>query len=191
MPKHAQSGVNFPNVDGKDDFVWGLYNTDGTTDFGGDLDKFDVISQNKTGTTDSISTNPDPTKQISIILPEGIKDVLSIGGGDTIKLSIYDESASEYIQGYRLLIRGLPQKMPGFFFMSYKQVQFFLEGAVSFNAVQDMIQLLAQEDDEIAQKVADYASDRITGNYTYGYPKSRLIIDVKSGYSEEDREILV
>ena len=193
IPKYGQSGVNFPDIDGKEDYVWSLYSNEGTNDFGGDLDKNDVISQNRTGTSESTSTNPDPTKQISVILPEGIKDVLSINGGDTIKLSIYNGASNDgnYIQGYRFLVRGLPQKMPGFSFTSYKQVQFSLQGLVSFDSINDIIQLLAQEDRGISRKVADYANDPITGNYTYGYPKNRLVIDVKSGYPEEDREILV
>ena len=119
MSKYGQSGVNFLDVDGKDDYIWNLYSNDDTNDFEGDLDKYDVISQNRTGTTENTSTNSNPTKQISFILPEGIKGLLSINGGDTIKLSIYggDSDNSDYIQGYRLFLRGLPQKMPGFFYV--------------------------------------------------------------------------
>lgn len=195
IPKYGQSGVNFPSVDGKDDFVWSLYHDAGKTDFGGDLDKFDILSYNLTDNKDVIYDDPDPTTQIGIIMPEGIKSVLSISGGDTIELELdtttNDDNERSMIQNYRLLVRGLPQKFPGFFFMSYKQVQFFLQGVISLPDAQIIAELLSQASDDIAKNYEEYKNSKAGSTTSYFYPKDRLLVDVKDGVSSEDREVLV
>lgn len=86
IPKYPQSGLDFPSIDGKDNYIWSLFTDEATVDFEGDLDKYDVVSRTLTYSNDVRFKDPDPTAQIKIILPEGIKDVLSVTGGDTIKL---------------------------------------------------------------------------------------------------------
>mmetsp|Transcript_2095 Transcript_2095/g.2664 ORF Transcript_2095/g.2664 Transcript_2095/m.2664 type:complete len:236 (-) Transcript_2095:810-1517(-) len=88
QPKLGQPGVSFEKTRGKEDFIKSLYSNDGTVDFGGNSDKYKVASKNFTSNVSKRSYESDFTQQIKIVIPEGIKDVLSISGGDTIKLTL-------------------------------------------------------------------------------------------------------
>lgn len=192
LPEHSQDGVNFNYTDDKPDFVKSLYSVEGTTDYDGDLDKYNVASRNLSDTSSDGSQfhSFDPTQQIKVIIPEGIKDVLSVEGGDTVKLTI------EYNYGipditYRLLIRGMPQKMPGFVFMSYKQVQYFLTGIISFPQAYAIANLQSQLTDMNTDAYETYKSDPDNSNYTYYWPKDRLFIQLNPDLDQEGRDIIV
>ena len=129
IPQSNQAGMNYETTRGKPDYIKAVYSNDATDDFGGNLDKYQIYSKNLSAI--SSVNNPysvyglDPTAQIKVVLPLGIKDVLSVKGGDTVALSVFTTNTNRLNNSYRLLIRGLASKMPGFFFASYKQVSFF------------------------------------------------------------------
>lgn len=192
IPKYSQGGVNFAESQGKDDFVKSLYSDEGTKAYGEDMDIYDIASRNLSNSnSDNVSFFVySRTQQIKAILPEGIKSVLSVTGGDTIKLSS-DQFWTSGPDIYRFLIRGLPQKMPGFFFMSYKQVQFFLQGVISFPQAFELAYFQSFKSVYNRGKYLKYIDQEDIKNYTYLYPKERLLVRLRSGISADDRNIIV
>lgn len=134
-PKYLQGGVDFAKTQGKKDAIQSLYSDEGTTPFDGGQDKFHIFSRNLTEKHKEYN-DFDETDQIKIILPEGIKHVLSVRGGDTLRLKI---SARHQQSLYRGLVRALPTKVPGYTFMSYRQVQYFLSGLISFDQAIELV----------------------------------------------------
>jgi hypothetical protein len=184
IPKYGQPGFNFENTRGKDDFIKSLHTNEGTSVYGTDIDPFNVASRGLSDqTSDDVSWYAyDPTQQIKMILPEGIQDVLSIAGGDSIKLNIENPSFIDSNMIFRVLVRGMPQKVPGFFFMSYKQVQFFLQGIISFEQAFELTYLYGHHTTNVNRLNYDkyIASDDAT-NSTFSIPKERLLIRLNEG----------
>ena len=177
IPMEGQSNMNFAETRGKQDFIKSLYSNEATDDYGGSLDKYHMYSQNLSATS---VNNPysvyglDPTTQIKIVLPLGIKDVLSVKGGDTVSLKVSTSSNNKLNNIYRLLVRGLPKKMPGFFFASYKQVSFFLQGIISFEQAQLITQIASRYSESNYDKYTKYITDKTYSTYSYKYPKVTL-----------------
>jgi hypothetical protein len=193
IPKYGQPGFNFEKTRGKDDFVKSLHTNEGTFSYGTDIDLFNVASRNLTEQTlvDASWSAYDPTQQIKMILPQGIKDVLSITGGDSIKLNIENTSSLSNMN-FRVLVRGMPQKVPGFFFMSYKQVQFFLQGIISFEQAFELTYLYAHHTKYYnLLDYRNYVDSDDAANFTFSIPKERLLIRLHDDLSKEDREIIV
>jgi hypothetical protein len=136
-PKLLQKGIHFPKTQGKKDVITSLYSDEGTTDFEENLDKFNISSKNLTHRNLPLNNKFERTAQIKVVLPEGIKDVLSTKGGGDLRLRIRHSGNVDY---YRVLVRGMPRKMPGYLFMSYRQVSFFLGGLISFDQAIDLAQ---------------------------------------------------
>jgi hypothetical protein len=139
MPHDLQNGLDYPLINGKKDAVWSLYSNDGITKWEGGRDKFNVDSSimNKTSQDERLNDDEfDDTEQIKIIVPQGIKNVLSLQGGNTALMKVKSQGKRKY---YRTLIRGMPRKIPGYFFLSYSQVQFMLQGLVSYDQAIDLI----------------------------------------------------
>jgi hypothetical protein len=192
IPKYTQGDVNFNKSQGKVDLVQSLYSDEGTEDYGTYIDFYDIASKNLTySDSDNVSNfTYVKTKQIKAILPEGIRSVLSVDGGDTIKLT----SNQNWLKGpdiYRFLVRGMPQKMPGFFFMSYKQVMFFLQGLISFPDAFALAYFQSFKSPYNRNKYLAYIAQDDIKTYTYFYPKERLLVRLEPGISDEDRNILV
>lgn len=189
IPKYGQSDVNFQRSQGKPDYVKSLYSDEGIEDYGDDLDPYDVESKNLTAVDSSTLQNYtySQTQQIKVILPEGIKTVLSINGGDTIRLSV-DQKYFTGPTNYRCLVRGLPQKMPGFFFMSYKQVQFFLQGVISFPQAAEMAYFASYKNPEKRDPFLEYSNSTALRDATYNYPKDRLSLRLNSKLKNNDDE---
>lgn len=192
IPKYSQGGFDFAESQGKDDYVKSLYSDEGTKDYGDDIDIYDIASRNLSSwSSDNVEFYTySRTQQIKAILPEGIKSVLSIDGGDTIKLSS-DQKWTSGPDIYRFLIRGLPQKMPGFFFMSYKQVQFYLQGVISFPQAFELAYFQSYKSSYNRGMYLKYIEQDDIKNYTYFYPKERLLVRLKPGISDDDRNIVV
>lgn len=177
IPKEGQSNMNFVKTRGKEDFIKSLYSNDATDNYGGSLDKYQMYSKNLSA---SSINNPysvyglDPTEQIKVVLPLGIKDALSVKGGDTVSLSVSTKTLNKLDTNFRLLIRGLPLKMPGFFFASYKQVSFFLQGIISFDQAQLITKVASRYTDSNYAQYTKYTTDKTTSKYSYFYPKMTL-----------------
>ena len=106
IPKNLQKGVNYQKVEGKDDIVWSLYNNEGTVNVNKNLDMFNVTSRKLSYSYKLLDDKVDLTKQIKIILPQGMESVLSIKGGDTIKLHTISYARYFKFFDFRWLIRG-------------------------------------------------------------------------------------
>jgi len=191
VPKHLHSGVNFQNSQGKPDVVKSLYSDEKTTEFGNDLDPYDTVSKNMSSASSSGTSSfaYDRTQQIKGVLPLGIKDVLSIKGGDTIKLALTQQNL-QINSNYRYLVRGLPQKVPGFFFMSYKQVQFFLQSIISFPQAFEMAYFQSFLKDNKAP-YDEYLNKADVKTWSYNYPKERLLVRLIKGVTDTERNVLV
>lgn len=84
-PLYLQKNITYPITQGKEDVIWSLYSDEGTTPFIGTKDNYNITSVNLSHNLKD--TNPHgSTSQIKIVVPEGIKSVLSIDSGDTILL---------------------------------------------------------------------------------------------------------
>lgn len=130
MPQHLQRDIEFRKTRGKDDVIWSLFSDEGTTEFIGGLDKYNISTHNFISPVDPADNELERTAQIKMVLPEGIQRVLSINGGDTIKLRVTGRGNRHF---YRALIRGMPRKVPGYNFMSYRQIKDSLTGLISFD----------------------------------------------------------
>jgi hypothetical protein len=192
IPKDGQSDVDFIETRGKDDYVKLLYSNDGTLSYGNDFDIFDVASRNLTDHDSDIASGflYYPLQQFKILLPEGIKDVLSISGGDSLKLKLSNTNL-EIGQIYRLLVRGLPRKVPGFFYMSYKHVREMLQGIMSFRQAFELTYLYARHSVESNWKSYSQYVQGEAKNWSYFLPKKRLLIRLNKDLSKDERESLV
>ena len=106
IPKNLQKGINYQKVESKEDIVWSLYSNEGTVNINKNLDIFNVTSRNLTYSHKLLDDKVDLTKQIKIILPQGMESVLSIKGGDTIKLHTLAYPGYLKFFDFRWLIRG-------------------------------------------------------------------------------------
>ena len=106
-PKYPQDGFDYEKTRGKDDYIKSLYSDEGLSQYEKDIDPFNVASRNLSDiTSDDVSGYLyDPTQQIKIILPAGIRDVLSISSGDNIKLTVERENSTDF--SMRMLVRGI------------------------------------------------------------------------------------
>ena len=107
IPNNLQKGMHYPKLEGKDDIVWSLYSNEGTVDTNKNIDRFNVTSRNLTHSLKILENNFDNTKQIKLIMPKGIESVLSINGGDTIKLNTSVWANRYKSHTWRLLVRGM------------------------------------------------------------------------------------
>ena len=128
------------------------------------------------------------TQQIKAILPLRIKSVLSIDGGDTIKLSILNKNK---LSDYRFLIRGLPKKVPGFIFMSYKQVSDFLQGIISFPQAFEIAYLQSLKSPRNRRQYLDYISKPAMVESSFNYHKERLLVKLDPNLSSNERNKFV
>ena len=190
IPKHQQSGIDYQKTQGKDDLIKSLYSDQETKNYGENMDPFDINSQTLSPPLSDFNYSYSRTQEIKAILPLGIKSVLSINGGDTIRLSI-DNYSSMRRDFYRFLVRGLPQKVPGFFFMSYKQVQFFLQGIISFPQAYELMYFQSLKSAENKIKYDEKIGSAELKNLTFNYPKQRLLIRLNEKISGEERNIIV
>jgi len=202
-PIDLQKGVNYPRTQGKKDVIWSLYSDEGTTDMEGGLDKYFLNSRNLTKKSNDDENVFDLMKQIRVVLPEGITKPLSTYGGGELKLRI-SSNKREY---FKMLVRGLPRKVPGYTFMSYSQVQFFLTGLVSFDQAIDISRRYIKKENEpyLASKIEEYQACKhhacresgLCQEYQFTsfcdnsfYPKDRLRIRISSRATREDRQYI-
>jgi hypothetical protein len=139
MPSDLQKGLKYLKINGKKDVVWSLYSNEGMTKWEGGHNKFNIISYYMDRILHQgciYDDKFDNTQQIRIIVPKGISNVLSLNGGDTAILRVI---SSQKRWSYRTLIRGMPRKIPGYLFLSYSQVQFWLQGLISYDQAIDII----------------------------------------------------
>lgn len=197
IPMYEQEGVEYEEIDDKPDLIWSLYSSQGTTPFSGGFDKFKIISRNATKNKyfeeDFENYDENESFQILTILPEGIRTVLSLNGGDTIQYRLRSHHARKDSK-WRLLIRGLPRKVPGLPFLSYKQVQYFLHGMISFDDTKRLFKYLAlnSENTELFAHYKKYEHEfEPSSNETYFYPKVRVHVKLTDHVSTDDREFLV
>ena len=179
LPMHQQENIKYEKSQGKIDLIKSLFSNEGIEEYGNNMDPYDVVSQELSVSDVQTPSLYHRSQQIKAILPLGIKSVLSIDGGDTIELSITQHKNQR--NKYRFLIRGLPKKVPGFFFMSYKQVRFFLQGIISFPQAFEIanLQSLGQ------------INKPLNAESSFNYPKERLLVRVTPNLSDEKRNSLV
>ena len=196
IPNYVQKGINYPKINGKPDLIWSLYSDEGTSDkYENNQDIYQIVSKN---ISESFSKNQNnevnPTEQIKILIPLGMQSVLSDKGGDENKLIIGNNYHGHVTKTlWRDLIRGLPKKMPGFEFYSYKQVQFFLRGIISFDQMKIIFEnIVKSTEDGKAKKHYQEHIHEFNGlsNDTYFYPKVRLMVKIYDYATEEDRDYL-
>jgi hypothetical protein len=192
IPKHGQPGIEFQETRGKDDYVKALFSNEGLTDAGRDLDLYNVASRNITDTSSDLILGFwfDPLQQFKILVPEGIRDVLSLDGGNTVKMKLVNKIKLIETE-YRTLIRGMPRKVPGFPYMSYKRVSADLQGIISFPQAYQLINLYARHSEETWDAYNKYNEDEEVSTWSYFLPKTRLLLRVKENLSRDEREHLV
>ena len=97
----------------------------------------------------------DDTDQIRILVPEGISPILSLNGGDTVKMRVKSWMKEKY---YRALIRAMPRKIPGYTFMSYRLVKFSLQGIISYDQAIDLIydHMYRDKNNTLYKQITDY-----------------------------------
>ena len=193
IPKYPQDGFNYEKTRGKDDYIKSLYSDEGLSQYAKDIDPFNVESRNLSDTTsDDVSGYLyDPTQQVKIILPEGIRDVLSISGGDNIKLTV-ERGVNDSPYVFRNIVRGMPHKVPGFFFLSYKQVRFFLQGICNFQQAFEMTYLYARyTTNSNWNTYSDYIAKEENIANSFFIPKDRLLIRLNEDLDDDERDIIV
>jgi hypothetical protein len=97
--------------DGKPNATSALYNDIGEQPWpAGNTDIYNITMPELTHTTDPF------TKEIKVLMSENMKAMASINAGDTARLCNY-----KYCDDvYRMRVRGLLTKLPGFLFTAYK-----------------------------------------------------------------------
>ena len=83
--------------------------------------------------------------------------------------------------------------MPGFEFYSFKRVQFFLRGIISFDQIKIIFENYVESTEN--GKAKKHYQEHIhefngLSNDTYFYPKVRLMIKIYDYATEEDRDYL-
>lgn len=129
IPTEIQD-ITLPTLpDGQKDAIAALYTDEGLTEFN-DRDEFHV-----TANYDLFKKEDDsdlPPKQVKLVIPEGLRNPLSVDTQTPGKLCI---SADRYGDGcdriLRVSFRAMAAKMPGMLFSAYQQVQFFAQGLMS------------------------------------------------------------
>jgi hypothetical protein len=189
IPKYGQPGIEFQKTRGKDDYVKALFSNEGLTDAGRDLDLYNVASRNITDTSSDLILGFwfDPLQQFKILVPEGIRDVLSLDGGYTVKMKLANK-IKLFEAGYRVLIRGMPRKVPGFPYMSYKRVSEDLQGIISFPQAYQLVNLYARHSEETWAAFNKYNEDEEVSTWSYFFPKTRLLLRVNEDLSRDERE---
>jgi len=154
IPHTEQTGLDYPKIGGKNDVVWSLYSDQGTTDFEGGYDKYNISSRTLTDAAQPV--HHEPMKQIKMLLPEGIDYYMSAKSGQTMKLHAYSPHSVKEYQG---LVRAMPRKIPGFAFTSYSLITFGLEALISYDQAFDIfLDMLIGADHELERNITDYKS---------------------------------
>jgi ABC-type antimicrobial peptide transport system permease subunit len=174
---------DYPKLEnGEKDMVAGLYSYDGLTSYNGKLDYYDILNGDKSriDERESITSELWP---ITMIVPSGIKEYLSIDTDTPVKIRIEskDWDDSYYFRGR---IRGMAQKIPGFAFSGYRFISFSSTTLVSYP---QMYQLLNVTYGGVWPEIL---LEDIPADTSYGIPKQSMLIKLKDGVGKKDREII-
>mmetsp|Transcript_2325 Transcript_2325/g.3973 ORF Transcript_2325/g.3973 Transcript_2325/m.3973 type:complete len:755 (-) Transcript_2325:38-2302(-) len=126
------------------------------------------------------------TQQIKVVIPEGLRNPLSI---DTTKEGrICTSRGSSCNLEYRMKVRSMVQKMPGFlFFTAYQSAQF---NSLHLMTEQQYSQLLNDYLDTDSEAKRNYEQLLEGYNFTSGIPKFRLFVQLDPAISQERREFI-
>ena len=120
MPNEIEKDLVLDKLHNGDlDAVQALFSNQNEIDYHGLKDPFNV-----TVSLDGIETS-NYTDQIKLIIPEGFRDALSLNTGTSARFCIgygFNTSDAACNHIYRAKIRAMATKIPGFLFMSYRQI---------------------------------------------------------------------
>jgi hypothetical protein len=142
----------------------------------------------------SVTLNPIPlnnlTQEIKVLVPEGFRDGLSIDTSTPARMCLTASSntnsaACENV--YRARVRGMLTKIPGFTFMSYRQIMFFASVIVSDKQYANLINNTIGND----QRLREMYDKLVEGyNFTNGIPKQLMFVKLDPNIDEHRRNFI-
>ena len=119
---------------------------------------------------------------IKVILPEGDRVALSIDIHTPCRLCI--GSTSSCRKEYHSKVEAMLTKIPGFFFMSYRQIVFFNQGLISYSQYRIILDDLFHNDPDYEAFLLAHTTN------TYNIPKNQLYVKFFPSVDMFRREVI-
>ena len=136
LPREVQDGLHLGELPGgEQDVVEALYSNESLDLFDGTKDPYNITVGNQW------AVRGDAVEEIKVLVPEGFRDALSLDTSTQARMCAryqYDNS-DNCNNVYRMKIRAMITKIPGFLFMSYRQIAFM--GTVLISNLQYKVML--------------------------------------------------
>jgi hypothetical protein len=187
FPNDFQKDVPKTKIDGQYNAVDLIYSDQGLNPYPSTLSDYYNITT--CAESASLEGQKNYTWEVPILLPYGIKNILSQDAG-TVVTMCQNNGDSDCQWKYRTLVRSYLTKLPGFLFTGFKQLASLnLLGVVSYPTMQrlmgDFNEYYGTE-----EKYFNLTQTAET-NYTYGVPKQKLFIKYAKGISENRRQYII
>ena len=119
-------------------------------------------------------------KQIKVIIPEGYRDVLSLDTTRSARICINDCKSA-----YKVKIRAMITKMPGWFFTGYQSAQFFGQQLISESQYKEILEDYFETHEGTRENFQGIIN---TYNFTDDVPKYKLFIKLNPNITDDRRE---
>lgn len=163
--------------------VEALFINDGITSYNDSQDFFKIM-------VSDIEDSNIYTEDIKMLVPEGLRDVLSIDTETTTRLclgyNVYSQSVNCQLN-YKGKIRAMVSKMPAFLFSKFRQVMYFATIVISDVQYAEILQQVLQTNSYMRGKYDELIAEK---NYTNGVPKIYLLVKLKEGIDDQRRKYL-
>mmetsp|Transcript_39600 Transcript_39600/g.38148 ORF Transcript_39600/g.38148 Transcript_39600/m.38148 type:complete len:217 (+) Transcript_39600:970-1620(+) len=191
MPTEVQEDIEVPTLsDGQPNLVYTLYSEDGLVQYDGNKDVDNVISSLEEYETVTERFFDTYTPNIKVLIPEGLRDVLSIDTEVTAKVCVGDNddtSGSSCSFPFISTVRGMATKIPGYTFSSYKQIAFFATILISQKQYADILAGLMANNTEMQTNFENLIAGY---NFTDDVPKRSLYINLNSNITQSRRNYI-
>lgn len=124
-------------------------------------------------------------EEIKVLVPEGFRDVLSLDTNRNARICVGQKGVCK--TAYRVKIRGMLTKIPGWFFTAYQSAQFFSQQLISepqmVSLLKDFFSMYLNAEDNYNDMIASY-------NFTNDIPKYKMFVRLSSNITDERREFI-
>jgi hypothetical protein len=122
-------------------------------------------------------------KEIKVIIPEGYRDVLSLNTGRPARICV--GSKRDCKTAYKVKIRGMMTKLPGWWFTGYQSAQFFGQQLVSESQYREILEDYFDTHEGTRENFQELIA---TYNFTEDVPKYKLFVNISPNCTRDRRE---
>jgi len=142
-------------------------------------DPYGVSFENNPRSFDSLQY----MKEVKVLVPEGYRDVLSLDTSRPARICV--GSRRDCKTAYKVKVRGMLTKMPGWFFTAYQSAQFFSQQLVSESQYRELLEDYFDSHEGTRENFEKLISSY---NFTDNVPKYKMYVRLSPNCTRDRRE---